>query len=169
MEVNRELIVQEVGPIEEWAKKIAQNKPVAPQEFLMESLAIRDQALKAYEMLIPRSKETREPEDLLQGAIEKAILANEPAVRERIRKMVYEGQLDPMAFFEVLTGFLKEQSPVAYAFQDLRQVTLKDVEVRGCKSCYACLACAACAACVVSGTVAAGATGAAGAAGVYQA
>lgn len=169
MEPNLERIRKETGPIEEWAKKIAQNTPVSPQEFLKESMVIKDQALKAYENLVPRSKETREPEDPMHAAIEKAIMANEPAVRERIRKLVYEGRLDPMAFYEVLIGFLKEQSPVAYAFQDMRKVTMKDVEVKGCKSCYACIACAACVACVVSGTVAAGATGAAGAAGVTQA
>lgn len=170
MEANLERIRKEIGPIEEWAKKIAQNTPVPPQEFLKESMSIRDQALKAYEKLVPRGKETREPEDLLQAAIEKAILASEPVVQERIRELVYEGQLDPMAFYEALIGFLKEQSPIAsYAFQDMRRVTMKDVEVKGCKACYACVACVACAACIVSGTVATGATGAAGAAGVSQA
>jgi len=146
-----------------WVKKVAKNEKVSYQEALTESLTIKEKALNIYETMLSRDKKTGGPEDPFMGAIEKLVKGNEAAIREKITELVYKGEIEPTAYYGVLLEIMKEKSPLAHTFQDMRRFTIKDMTTKGCGACMACVACIACVACGVSGAVATGAAGATGA------
>jgi hypothetical protein len=156
---------EEIGYIEEWVKKVAQNEPTSPQELLHESLTMRDQAMTVYENLVSLSKETGELEAPFTVAFEELIMSNELETRERILRLVYEGVVDPMEYHESFVDFIemaRDVSSVDYVFPRWEEGDWGEQKA-SCLACGACLACVACAACLVSGAIATGATGAAGA------
>lgn len=169
MSDNAEEIQSAVAVVEEWVTKVAGKGSVAPRDFLAECSSVRQKAADAYEALVSRSEATGRPEDPLVAGMEAAVMANESEVRDRMLQLVYDGELDPMAYYEALVEALARHSPLAHGFQKMRDIALKDAAAKGCAVCAACAACSMCAACGASVVAAAGVAGTAGAAAVYLA
>jgi len=169
MPANLKNVESEIKSIEGWVKKISKNEKAVPQELILEASNIREKAFKIYEEMVPVNKQTGEPEDPIVAAFNKVITSNQVEVQKEIIRLVYEGAVDPMGYYEALIEIIKKHSSNAYGLKSFRPTKLADITVKGCTLCYACAACIACVACLASGTVVAGATGAAGAAGVSQA
>lgn len=160
----------DVAFIERWIKTVAENKSISPKKIIEESLAVKTKAIQIFEEMAGVDKRNREPSDPFIAGIVKVLQENEYEARDEILKLVYEGEVDPMAYYEAVMKIMKAHSPVAHAFQDLRKVNVRAIDVKaakGCPACAACAGCALCAACGITGTIAAGAAGMAGAAGAY--
>jgi hypothetical protein len=108
---------RDIDFVGKWAKKVAKNEKVSYQEVLAENLTIKEKALNVYEALLSRDKKTGEPEDLFMGVIEKLVKGNEPVIRQKIMDLVYNGEIEPTAYYDVLLGIMKKKSPLTRSFR----------------------------------------------------